>query len=70
MIDMLTYKQNIFDILVKYEDGDSAYTIKSESGMRVERDDNKRFHYEDVPQITQAWKLLDSGLSPYLKCDK
>ena len=37
---MLTYKQNIFDILVKYEDGDSAYTIKSESGMRVERDDN------------------------------
>jgi len=36
----------------------------------VERDDNKRFHYEDVPQITQAWKLLDSGLSPYLKCDK
>lgn len=37
---MLTYKQDIFDILVKYENGDSAYTIKSESGMRIERDDN------------------------------
>lgn len=40
MLNMLTYKQNIFDVLVKYENGISEYSIKSESGVRIEHSNN------------------------------
>ena len=45
MLNMLTYKQNIFDVLVKYENGVSEYSIKSESGVRIEHSNNMKIRW-------------------------
>ena len=78
MLNMLTYKQNIFDVLVKYENGISEYSIKSESGVRIEHSNNMTEVYtcEDTMAIDDV-KLsisneylckLNNLVSKFYKC--